>query len=719
MSNDLELHIGTTADSSGLRDAADELERSKRASDEAKESFKETSEELDKTRRSSDGAGDSFKRTAKDTRTLDQEIKDLRAHIVELGKAYDETGDKSFLKQIQADRSQIAQIERIKKDLVGVEGASNSVGKSFHETARQSHSLDDELKKLRRHLAEVEALYAATGDRSLFKSIRSDRSAIGQIEKIKNDLEDIAVDGEKATGVLAGMASSATKFFGSLGDVVGPLKYGLIAGVVAAAAEAGPLIVGGLGGAISTAVGAGGIAVGLVSAAKDPAVKSAMSMFGAELSDEFTAVGKPFVRPFQDALAILSADVKSLRLSDVFADAAPAATGLAHTLGDFAKNIMPGFDKALQRSGPYMDQLDAGLSTIGAGISSFLDDVSASPGDLQAFRQALDLAGTGLAMAGKLVANAGEAWHLLNHEWANFYHLAGKVAPGNLGDQFESLADRLDQYDQIGSHAIATTDLFGATVGATSAPIQTLGTNLDLATAATGALGHALSDTQQAFLGFMSADISAEQALDDFAKAVHEHGRSLDVHSQSGRDNLRILDELARAAEAAAEATFKQTGSVQKAQQTYEGFRKELYALLIQMHYTKEEAQRLVDQWLGMDGLTATLTVKVKIKKEGEAPFADLPKVSFGTSKPTQHRAGGGGVMPGVPYDINERAGTEVYFPERGRVANLSPWGGGGAPQQSRPVVLHGGGLGQLVFTWLREEIASRGGELAVLGLKA
>lgn len=673
MSNDLELHIGTTADSSGLKSAADEL---------------------DKTKHSSDETGKSFHETGKESHELDEALAKMRE-------------------------------------------SSEKAGTSFQDQARGAHNLDDELAKLRAQLKGLESQYAATGDRSLFKGIRSDRSLISALERIKKDLKDVEDEGGKAnktTSLLASTATSAisalvelggtfTKSVGSafsgVGDAVGPLKYGLIAGAVTAAAEVGPLIVGAIGGAITTAVGAGGIAVGLIGAARDPAVKAAISVFGSELSDEFTAIGKPFVRPFQDALAILSQDVKSLRLSDVFADAAPAVTGLAHAVGDFAKNIMPGFDKALQRSPAYMEQLDQSLSLLGASVGGFLDDVSASPGDLQALRQALDVTSATIGVLGKVVAEAGTAWHDLNAAWAAWYHIVAAVTPGKLGDVLEDLANRLDDYGKIGDHAIATTDLFGATVGATAQPLQTMGTNADLATAATGALGRALSDTQQAFLGFMGADISAEQALDDFAKSVHDNGRTLDVHSQAGRDNLRILDELARSAAQAADATFKQTGSVQKAQQTYEGFRKELYNLLIQMHYTKEEAQKLVDQWLGMDGLTATLTVKVKVKKEGEASFADLPKVSFGPA-PAQHRAGGGSVMAGVPYDINERAGKEVYFPAAGRVApaSLAPAWGGGPSQQSRPLVLSGGGLGQLVFTWLRDEIAARGGSLAVLGLK-
>lgn len=662
MANDLELHIGTTADSSGLKSAADEL---------------------DKTKRSSDETGKSFHETGMESHELDEALAKMRE-------------------------------------------SSEKAGTSFQDQARGAHNLDDELAKLRAQLKGLESQYAATGDRSLFKGIRSDRSLISALERIKKDLKDVEDEGGKAnktTSLLASTATSAisalvelggtfTKSVGSafsgVGDAVGPLKYGLIAGAVTAAAEVGPLIVGAIGGAITTAVGAGGIAVGLIGAARDPAVKAAISVFGSELSDEFTAIGKPFVRPFQDALAILSQDVKSLRLSDVFADAAPAVTGLAHAVGDFAKNIMPGFDKALQRSPAYMEQLDQSLSLLGASVGGFLDDVSASPGDLQALRQALDVTSATIGVLGKVVAEAGTAWHDLNAAWAAWYHIVAAVTPGKLGDVLEDLANRLDDYGKIGDHAIATTDLFGATVGPAATQTGVLAHSLDMAAIAAQRYsvaleGAATSDDALAKRHALNQAILAEkQGWIDLSRAL-DHAQGLNLkEQQSIESQAEVLERERQAAIAAGDGSV---AAQDKAIQAYDRGIEKLLAMAKAAGATPAELAKLRSDYY----ITIHESVDRRVHEASDTR-------QFLGSAPAQHRAGGGSVLADMPYDINERAGKEVYFPAAGRVApaSMSPAGG---QIVVRPLTIAGGGAAAMFLEWIRTEVQGRGGHPGVLGI--
>jgi hypothetical protein len=564
---------------------------------------------------------------------------------------------------------------------------TTKLGEESKKTSKETAALDKQIAELKAHIVELGKAYAETGDKSIFKEIAKDRAAIRNVEKIKGELDEAARAATKAGGAGAAFVAELGKDFAALGDVAGPLKGALIGGAVAAAAEVAPFVLAAVGGAVATAVGTVGIAAGLAAATKDPAVKSALHDFGTELSAEVAAIGAPFVRPFLDSLKILSKDLKGLRLSDVFADAAPAATGLAHTLGDFVTKLMPGFDRALQRSGPYMDQLDRGLSNVGASLGGFLDEVSGSPANLQAFRQALDLLAAGITLTGKAVAFAAYTFDYLGEKWAGFYRRLANVTillPG-LHEQFASIADRLDAYNRIGGTAITTTDLFGATVDDTTHAVQSLGTaDLNAATA-TGALSVALSKGQTNFLNYMGAAVNAEQAVDDFAAGVKEHGRSLNIDTQAGRDNVRALEDLARAAADAAQKKFDETGSLKSAQDEYEKYRKKLMDTLLAMGYTKKAAQDLVNQWLGMDGLTATLKINLKVmqsKSPEASDFANNLASGIANGRSTQHRAGGGGVMAGQDYAINERAGERVTFPANGMVhpANLSPVGGGGTP---------------------------------------
>jgi hypothetical protein len=93
--------------------------------------IKETGDDLDKTARKADDTGKSFRGLGDDTRRLDADIEKSRARIVELGKEFERTGEKTagFKKQLSSERSNLAWLEKLKKDLVaaGEEGGQGLV----------------------------------------------------------------------------------------------------------------------------------------------------------------------------------------------------------------------------------------------------------------------------------------------------------------------------------------------------------------------------------------------------------------------------------------------------------------------------------------------------------------------------------------------------------------------------------------------------------------
>jgi hypothetical protein len=124
----IRLKVVIDDDTRGADRAAKALEGTRKETEKLGTASEKAGKETEKLGEKTEGLGDKTEKAAHDTRTLDEEIKDLRAHVVQLGQAYDVTGDKSFLKQIRADRSQISQIEKIKKDLAEVETAAETAG---------------------------------------------------------------------------------------------------------------------------------------------------------------------------------------------------------------------------------------------------------------------------------------------------------------------------------------------------------------------------------------------------------------------------------------------------------------------------------------------------------------------------------------------------------------------------------------------------------------
>jgi hypothetical protein len=106
----------------------------------------------------------------------------------------------------------------------------------------------------------------------------------------------------------------------------------------------------------------------------------------------------------------------------------------------------------------------------------------------------------------------------------------------------------------------------------------------------------------------------------------------------------------------------------------------------------------------------------------------NFPKyVSSNFSAPAQdamgagRRAKGGPVTAGMPYVVGDGGRPELFVPKQdGMILPSVPTAmSGGGGMNAQPVAVYGGGLGQLVFEWLRTEIQSRGGTLAVLGLRS
>jgi len=67
----------------------------------------------------------------------------------------------------------------------------------------------------------------------------------------------------------------------------------------------------------------------------------------------------------------------------------------------------------------------------------------------------------------------------------------------------------------------------------------------------------------------ISASINYEQAIDDLDIAIKENGRTLNTHTQKGRDNFRQAEEVAKGAKDIALEVYNSTGSLEAAKKKY------------------------------------------------------------------------------------------------------------------------------------------------------
>jgi hypothetical protein len=101
MANDLTLHVKTTADGKGLRQAADDLDKTTKATD--------------KTKKATDKLGDSFHETTKATKNYNEQLKKLYAEREHLARSYQESGDREMLVEFNRANRHIGLIEKLRK----------------------------------------------------------------------------------------------------------------------------------------------------------------------------------------------------------------------------------------------------------------------------------------------------------------------------------------------------------------------------------------------------------------------------------------------------------------------------------------------------------------------------------------------------------------------------------------------------------------------------
>lgn len=138
--------------------------------------------------------------------------------------------------------------------------------------------------------------------------------------------------------------------------------------------------------------------------------------------------------------------------------------------------------------------------------------------------------------------------------------------------------------DEAGKAAPKVEDLAKAQKG-TAQSAEALAKQLDETT-------DEIKQQGEAALGAIDANIQWEQSLDDAKTALKENGKTLDLNTQKGRDNMSALNDLAEAAWAGAEAVKANGGSEDDYRRKLVASRAALERTARQFGMTKEEAKK-------------------------------------------------------------------------------------------------------------------------------
>lgn len=189
--------------------------------------------------------------------------------------------------------------DNISRVLGVIRGAFTSTGRTaetaMEKSAVSTERLDRQIKETERHLAELNAEFAATGDKNLFGKMARDRSLISQLRRVRTEIKqtnDEAKSGSN-TSFLGRLFDQLSEAGGRIGEIASKLgQFGSTAGAVispvfavAAALAAVNVALASIGPALSLAGGAIGSLPGVLAGGLAAVGTLKLGLFG--LGDEW------------------------------------------------------------------------------------------------------------------------------------------------------------------------------------------------------------------------------------------------------------------------------------------------------------------------------------------------------------------------------------------------------------------------------------------------
>jgi ABC-type transporter Mla subunit MlaD len=522
---------------------------------------------------------------------------------------------------------------------------ADDAGDSIHGLGDESKDLDTRLDETRKHLRALIDDFDRTGDTSLFRDIRRDRSTISMIESMRKELRGIGEDGDDVgrrfgTNVSRGLSDS-------LGALPSQLKGTAIAALVGIGAVAAPALGAAIAGAVVGGVGLGGIVGGVALAAQDPRVHDAGVALGKNLLGDLKGAATPFIQPLLDSFSELEETGASFTatLHDGFSKLAPLIGPLTKGIDGFVDALGPGLADVFTAAQPAIRALANELPEIGEALSDMLSTISE---DDRATEGLIGL----LHATEFLITATGDFIGFLEWEYDWLVRIGTKLdefkegplgfLAANFGFVFNALSDEATNVADATDKAKDSTDdwdtslrdLMDSTKANTQA-LQDWAAEMEAAADPTFNLIHRLREVKD--------------AQHDYNEAVKENGRNSPAAKEA---NLRLAEAILAANSAAAKASGTLDGRLDPALRATLKAAGMSEAQLYDLEKAARAARRELDKYEGV--YTAQVRLEFTEYRKGERELS--------------RRAAGGPVMSGNTYWVGEQGPELVTFGASGTV---------------------------------------------------
>jgi hypothetical protein len=493
------------------------IEASTRATRQLANAVARLDRQLDRIPASAALASAAVRRLSDETARTDLNMRNLRDRTNETDRSLRRTPDSA------------ASVARALR-LLGIEGE----GAGAH--LRWVGGGGDSLRVLDTHLAstrnEVRRLgeeFNRTGSIDVFRRLGESEQNMRSLELLRRRITG-AVDDGVQDGVQDGVRSAA----GS------PrlMHVGLLLG----AGLAVPLLAA-IGGAITGLAGFGVAGLGVAGAIMgDP--KRFQAEWGAAANDlktEFLGATAVITGPALAAVRGLGPLIQSWHIDTMFANAAKYVEPLVRGVEGFASGIVRGVSAMVDKGGPAVEALSAGLVELGdAADDAFTSIAGGAEGGGEALRDVLFFTADAIRLFGDLTAAAEDAYSFVHdHPVLAAVESGGLSLPITLLDQFSDKSDEvhgtLTKLGDSAATAAVDFEALGKALGHTAATADSL------AGAMVGKIFAATMGLDQAVLGVAESLTRLDETMDKNGRTIDRHTGLVAMNTEKGQANREAV----------------------------------------------------------------------------------------------------------------------------------------------------------------------------------
>jgi len=420
-----------------------------------------------------------------------------------------------------------------------------------------------------------------------------------------------------------------------------------------------------LGAAIVAGITLAGLGViGVLAASQFEEVRDA---FDRTISSVRTTVlnGSQYIaRNFINALDLIDRRVRELDpiIGTVLARAAKAVVPLTDALLGLVEEALPGINNGLAGIDEFFVPLQVGLRQIGVAVGDFFDTILNNPNAPDAFYDILIAVEDTIEVVTFLVDVGLDLFGILKDiSELQFIDLQTNDEILKLAENFEIAGDEVGFFGEAIEGTLLPTE-------AETQAIEELNAQIALLTKLTVAQ--------------VSNQIAFEQGIDDLSESLKKNHDTLNLNNQAGRDNAKVLLDLAQTILKTRDDTIQLTGDTNAANSAFNAQTREVYALAKQMGLSRAEVDKIIGALLKIpapkqSGITSSSLTRLEAFNEAlrDAIYLQgLINPNFNPRGPGgQQKFARGGIVTGPTNALIGEAGPEAVIPltNPGRAAEV------------------------------------------------